>query len=355
MDLSLTETQEEFKKVAEGFVKAEVPAHQMTQWYKNKQTFRPELIKKAAEIGWLGMMLPEEYGGAGSTIFNAILAIEELARVDASVSVFVDVHNTLVTNAMIRWGSDEQKKKYLPKLATGEFVGEAVVHVAMVGLGTGSVACYAQKGQRLTFYEIDRLVRDVAFNPRYFTYAADARDRAVSVRLEMGDARIRLETVKRERPQERYDVILVDAFSSDAIPVHLITREAFRLYFDMLAARGILALHISNRYLRLEPVVANLAEEARDDLAVGERRVVVGDLAQTRRGGVGVQQAGGQRRLEQHRALHRLDLAAVQARQRTFGGVTAHRLGAGEFAGIAHGAVPGIALHLAALAGNRRD
>ncbi len=57
MDLALTETQEEFKKVAEDFVKAEVPAHQMTQWYKNKQTFRPELIKKAAEIGWLGMML----------------------------------------------------------------------------------------------------------------------------------------------------------------------------------------------------------------------------------------------------------------------------------------------------------
>ena len=64
MDLSLTETQEEFKKVADDFVKAEVPAHQMTQWYKNKQTFRPELVKKAAEIGWLGMMLPEEYGGS---------------------------------------------------------------------------------------------------------------------------------------------------------------------------------------------------------------------------------------------------------------------------------------------------
>ena len=60
---------------------------------------------------------PEEYGGAGSTIFNAILAIEELARVDASVSVFVDVHNTLVTNAFMRWANDEQKKKYLPQMA----------------------------------------------------------------------------------------------------------------------------------------------------------------------------------------------------------------------------------------------
>jgi hypothetical protein len=77
----------------------------------------------------------------------------------------------------------------------------------------------------------------------------------------MGDARIRLDAVRRERPGERYDVMLVDAFTSDAIPVHLLTREALRLYFDMLAPRGILALHISNRYLRLEPVVANLAEE----------------------------------------------------------------------------------------------
>jgi hypothetical protein len=157
---------------------------------------------------------------------------------------------------------------YQPKGPVGQLFEEldrrpAPLSIAVVGLGTGTLAAYARPGDRVTFFEIDRLVRDVAFNPRYFTYAADARDRAVSVRLEMGDARIRLETVKRERPQERYDVILVDAFSSDAIPVHLITREAFRLYFDMLAPRGILALHISNRYLRLEPVVANLAEDGR--------------------------------------------------------------------------------------------
>ena len=133
------------------------------------------------------------------------------------------------------------------------------VRMAVVGLGTGTLAAYARPGDRVTFYEIDRLVRDVAFDPRYFTYAADARDRAASVRMELGDARIRLEAVHRDRPEERYDVILVDAFTSDAIPVHLLTREALRLYFDMLGPRGILALHISNRYLRLEPVVANLA------------------------------------------------------------------------------------------------
>jgi hypothetical protein len=135
------------------------------------------------------------------------------------------------------------------------------VRMAVIGLGTGTLAAYARPGDRVTFYEIDRLVRDVAFDPRYFTYAADARDRGASLRMELGDARIRMDAVRRERPEERYDVILVDAFTSDAIPVHLLTREALRLYFDMLGPRGILALHISNRYLRLEPVVANLAAD----------------------------------------------------------------------------------------------
>ena len=68
------------KKVASDFVKAEVPAHQMTQWYKNKQTFQPQLIKKAAELGWLGMMLPEEYGGAGVSAMDCAVVFEELGR-----------------------------------------------------------------------------------------------------------------------------------------------------------------------------------------------------------------------------------------------------------------------------------
>jgi alkylation response protein AidB-like acyl-CoA dehydrogenase len=76
-----------------------------------------DLIKQCFELGLMAIESPEEFGGAGSTIFNAILAIEELARVDASLSVFVDVHNTLVTNAFMRWASDEQKKKYMPQLA----------------------------------------------------------------------------------------------------------------------------------------------------------------------------------------------------------------------------------------------
>jgi alkylation response protein AidB-like acyl-CoA dehydrogenase len=77
----------------------------------------PNVIKQCFELGLMSIETPEEYGGAGSSFFNAIVAIEELARVDASVSVFVDVHNTLCTNAFLRWGTDEQKKKYLPQMA----------------------------------------------------------------------------------------------------------------------------------------------------------------------------------------------------------------------------------------------
>jgi alkylation response protein AidB-like acyl-CoA dehydrogenase len=76
-----------------------------------------EVIRHCFELGLMSIETPEEYGGAGSSFFNAIVAIEELARVDASVSVFVDVHNTLVTNALLRWGNDDQKKKYLPQMA----------------------------------------------------------------------------------------------------------------------------------------------------------------------------------------------------------------------------------------------
>jgi len=135
--------------------------------------------------------------------------------------------------------------------------------VAVVGLGTGTLAAYARPGEAMTIYEIDRLVRDVAFDPRYFTYVKDAKDRGASIRVELGDARVRMDVVRRERPGERYDLIVVDAFTSDAIPVHLLTREALRLYADMLTPRGLLALHISNRYLRLEPVVAALADDAK--------------------------------------------------------------------------------------------
>src|SRR5438445_4839901 len=114
------------------------------------------LIKQCFELGLMAIETPEEYGGAGSTIFNSILAIEELARVDASVSVFVDVQNTLVTNAVMRWADDEQKKKYLTQLAESKVGGYALSEAPSgsdaFGLKTRAVhkvGTYALTGQRL--------------------------------------------------------------------------------------------------------------------------------------------------------------------------------------------------------------
>src|SRR5712692_1190996 len=156
------------------------------------------------------------------------------------------------------------------------------MRTAVIGLGTGTMAAFTRPGDVMTIYEIDARVRDIALDPRYFTFVADARKRGAAIHLEMGDARLRLEAVRRERPDEKYDLIVVDAFSSDAIPVHLLTREALRLYLDVLKPDGIVALHISNRYLRLEPVVAGLAEDAQ----LGGRLLIDDPFAGESEGGI---------------------------------------------------------------------
>ena len=117
MDLSLTETQEDFKKVAADFVKAEVPAHQMTQWYKNKQTFQPQLVKKAAEIGWLGMMLPEEYGGSGVSTMDCAVVFEELGHGPVPGPLFTS--GILSAQLIFEACTDAQKKAWLPPLCNG--------------------------------------------------------------------------------------------------------------------------------------------------------------------------------------------------------------------------------------------
>lgn len=113
----LSEDEEQFRAAVREFAEGEVRPKLEAMEHNSK--LDADLIKQCFELGLMAIESPEEYGGAGSTIFNAIIAIEELARVDASVSVFVDVHNTLVTNAFLKWGSSELKKKYMPQLASG--------------------------------------------------------------------------------------------------------------------------------------------------------------------------------------------------------------------------------------------
>jgi alkylation response protein AidB-like acyl-CoA dehydrogenase len=114
----LSEEEELFRASVREFAEGEVRPRVEAMEHATK--IDPDLIKQCFELGLMSIESPEEYGGTGSTIFNAILAIEELARIDASISVFVDVHNTLVTNAFMKWGNDELKKKYLTQMATGK-------------------------------------------------------------------------------------------------------------------------------------------------------------------------------------------------------------------------------------------
>jgi hypothetical protein len=132
-------------------------------------------------------------------------------------------------------------------------------NLAVIGLGPGSMAAYARPGQRLTSYEIDPAVLRIAENPDYFTFLSGARRRGVKLApVVLGDARLVLERTDLAAA-ERYHLLVVDAFNSDAIPTHLITREAVRLYFGKLAPGGIVAFHVSNYYLNLAPVLGNIA------------------------------------------------------------------------------------------------
>jgi len=127
--------------------------------------------------------------------------------------------------------------------------------VGAVGLGAGSLVCYSRPGEEWTFFEIDPLVERISRNTKYFTFLKDC---AVQPKIVIGDARITL----ARQPEHRFGLLMIDAFSSDAIPVHLLTREAFEVYKRALDEHGVLFVHISNQRLDLEPVVAALAEDA---------------------------------------------------------------------------------------------
>jgi hypothetical protein len=123
--------------------------------------------------------------------------------------------------------------------------------VAAVGLGTGTLACLRHGRERWTFFEIDPVVVRIARDRHFFEFLSSCAPEAPIV---LGDARLTLEASR-----DRYDLIVLDAFSSDAIPVHLLTREAFAGYLSKLSPHGVIVAHISNRHLDLAPVVANVA------------------------------------------------------------------------------------------------
>ena len=128
--------------------------------------------------------------------------------------------------------------------------GQRSLRIGVIGLGAGTLAAYGEPGDLINFYEINR--EAIAFADRYFSFC---RNSAARIGFIEGDARIMLEAELKQNGPRQYDVIVVDAFSSDAIPVHLLTRECFALYRKHLKPDGLIALHLSNKYLDLVPAV----------------------------------------------------------------------------------------------------
>jgi hypothetical protein len=170
------------------------------------------------------------------------------------------IHGAQHTNPT-RW--KEILTYYAPKGPVGQLFTifeqrKSLRNVATIGLGIGALACYQQPGQHWTFFEIDPAVGKIAQDTRYFHFLDECGD---NTNIIYGDGRLSLKRV----PNHSYDLLIVDAFSSDSIPLHLITQEALALYLQKITAKGILVFHISNSYLELTPVMANLANNA--DLA----------------------------------------------------------------------------------------
>jgi hypothetical protein len=188
--------------------------------------------------------------------FYATLRIEESGTIFPHRAL---IHGTIQHGAQfLSWPEDRNPTTYYGrKSGVGlalQFCCDGPKRVGIIGLGTGTLAAYGKPGDEFRFYEINPQVIKVAQD--WFSYLKQSPAKSEII---PGDARLSLE---REPPQE-FDVLAVDAFSGDAIPVHLLTKEAFALYFRHLKPDGILAVHTSNTYLDLAPVVKLLADDAK--------------------------------------------------------------------------------------------
>ncbi|MEL7231944.1 MAG: fused MFS/spermidine synthase, partial [Pseudomonadota bacterium] len=168
------------------------------------------------------------------------------------------MHGTTLHGAQYITGDDLLRPTtyYAPEAPIGQVFEQhsAPGRVGVVGLGTGSVACYAREGQTYTYYEIDPLVAKFASDPNYFTYLSDCTPDAQTV---LGDGRLTLAA----EPDAAFELLLIDAFSSDSVPAHLLTVEAVALYLSKLSEDGVLVMHVSNNHMALADVVARIGRD----------------------------------------------------------------------------------------------
>jgi spermidine synthase len=234
-------------------------------------------------LGWLNRVVPAVLAAAvGVLLIGYAYAADREGKVLLRERSFFGVSTVLrdsrgVTHTLlhgnVRHGaqirSQDPRQRRLPMLyyfPTGPmgqvfqaYRGPIAKHtVAVIGLGIGSLASYGESGQEWTFFEIDPTVARIARTPQYFTHLTDAEVRGVKLRIEIGDARTSL----RGEPDDYFDLLVLDAFSGDLVPTHLLTREAIGLYLRKLTRNGLLAFHITNTYLDFRMVLADQARTA---------------------------------------------------------------------------------------------
>ena len=208
--------------------------------------------------GWAKLALSANPGKMSRSFFG-VYSIGSREGGEARILL----HGTTIHGIQLQ-GSPERERSPTSYFSAPSGVGLALsatptlfgqqARIDVIGLGAGTLACYARPGQQWTFYEIDPEVADIARDPQRFTFLSRCTP---GVPVLIGDARLTLEGAAPAST----DVLVVDAFSSDSIPMHLLTLEAFESYRRKLSAKGLLMVHISNRHLDLKPVVAAAARD----------------------------------------------------------------------------------------------
>jgi len=242
------------------------------------------LVLLAAAVLWRSWRLGAAWTGAAFLVFAAASAMGFLRVRDALDDVIAIERNFYGVVRVLEYGTDQPGRRehelihgrvmhghqfmegerrrqptgyYGVRSGVGRLLTawhDRPIEVGAIGLGAGTIAAYGKPGDRYRFYEIDDLM--VAAARRYFTFVGDS---AATVEVAIGDGRLLLQ----DESARRYDALVIDAFSGDAIPVHLLTREAVALYRDRLAPGGVIALHVSNSHLDLKGVVARIAADLR--------------------------------------------------------------------------------------------
>ena len=232
------------------------------------------LATAAASVALIGYVTAQTFQVSPGLLhqersFFGVLRVNEIVSDNPNAMRRSLIHGTTLHG--IQFLSDDLRRRPTSYFGLATGIGVALMqrpvgrslNVGVVGLGVGTLAAYGRKSDRFRFYEIDPSVIEIASDGGYFTFISDSM---ASVEIVQGDARLSLQQELEETGGNAFDILVVDAFSSDAIPVHLMTRESFDLYFEHLKPGGILAVHVSNRYFDLRPIVYRIGIDMNVDI-----------------------------------------------------------------------------------------